>query len=66
MRLYELDVSWAQTANERRYLQWELLACEEVNGVFHTARESTLAVLFNGDRHVFNKWARSLVPEAAR
>ena len=66
MRLYELDASWAQTANERRYLQWELLACEQVRGVFHTAREDILAVLFNGDRRVFSDWASSLAPEAAR
>jgi len=66
MRLYELDVSWAQTANERRYLHWELLACEQVGGVFRTACDDTLAVLFNDDRRVFSDWASSLAPEAAR
>jgi hypothetical protein len=64
MSIYELDTSWAATANERRYLRWELLACEEVRGVFPTAREDTLAVLFSGDRHGFQEWARSLQPEA--
>ena len=64
MSIYELDTSWAATANERRYLRWELLACEEVRGVFLTAREDRLAVLFSGDRHGFREWARSLQPEA--
>ncbi len=64
MSIYELDTSWAATANERRYLRWELLACEEVRGVFLTARDDTLAVLFSGDRHGFHEWARSLQPEA--
>jgi hypothetical protein len=66
MRLYELDVSWARSASEHRYLHWELLACEQVRGVFHTVREDILAVLFSGDRHVFSDWASSLAPEAAR
>jgi hypothetical protein len=60
MSIYELDIAWAETANERRYLRWELLACEDVRGVFLTAREDTLAVLFDGDRRVFRDWARSL------
>jgi hypothetical protein len=64
MSMYELDIGWAATANERRYLQWELLACEEVRGVFLTAREETLAVLFSGDRAGFREWARSLPPES--
>lgn len=63
MSLYELDIGWAATANERRYLRWELLACEEVRGVFQTPREDTLAVLFSGDRVGFRFWARSLEPE---
>ena len=66
MRLYELDVSWAQTASERRYLHWELLACDQIRGVFRTSREDTFAVLFDGDRRVFSDWASSLAPEAAR
>lgn len=64
MSIYELDTSWAATANERRYLRWELLACEEVRGVFPTTREHTLAVLFSGNRHSFREWSRSLKPEA--
>jgi hypothetical protein len=61
--IYELDIGWAATANERRYLRWELLACDEVRGVFQTPREDTLAVLFSGDRVGFSFWARSLEPE---
>ena len=26
MSIYELEIGWAKTANERRYLGWELLA----------------------------------------
>jgi hypothetical protein len=66
MSIYELEIGWAASANERRYLRWELLACEEVHGVFQTAREDTLAVLFSGDRLGFRTWARSLEPETAR
>jgi len=62
MRIYELDTSWAATADERRYLHWELLACDEVRGVFLTAREDALAVLFSGDRRAFDAWARTLAP----
>jgi hypothetical protein len=60
--LYELHIGWATSANKQRYLRWELLACEEVRGVFVTARADTLAVLFSGDRHDFHAWARSLEP----
>jgi hypothetical protein len=63
MSLYELDIGWAATANDRRYLRWELLACEEVRGVFQTPREDTLAVLFSGDRLGFRFWSRALEPE---
>jgi hypothetical protein len=66
MSIYELDVSWAITADERRYLRWELLACEQVRGVFLTARDDVLAVLFNGDRLDFDSWARTLEPDRAR
>jgi hypothetical protein len=65
MRLYELDIGWARSANARRYLYWELLACDDVHGVFRTARDETLAVLFSGERHDFRAWARSLAPSAA-
>jgi hypothetical protein len=64
MRVYELDISWAATASERRHLQWELLAREEVRGVFLTAREDVLTVLFSGDRRAFDAWARTLEPGA--
>jgi hypothetical protein len=56
----ELDIGWAATENQRRYLRWELLACDEVRGVFHTDHEYTLAVLYDGDRFDFGAWARSL------
>ena len=60
MSIYELDIGWAATENERRSLHWELLACDEVRGVFQTDREHTLAVLYDGDRSDFRTWARSL------
>jgi hypothetical protein len=72
MRVFELDISWAATASERRHLQWELLAREEVRGVFLTARDDVLAVLFASDRGAFDAWAgtlepgRSIRPEIAR
>ena len=62
MSVYELDISWAATASERRHLRWELLACEKVLGVFLTAREERLAVLFAGDHHDFRIWAMALEP----
>ena len=62
MSIYELHIGWARSANERRYLRWELLACDEVRGVFPTDREDTLAVLFSGDRLSFRTWASSVVP----
>jgi hypothetical protein len=62
MNMYELDTSGAVTANERRHLHWELLACKRVRGVFLTAREDVLAVLFSGDRRDFDSWARTLEP----
>ena len=64
MSLYELDISWARTADERRYLHWELLACEDVRGVFHTLRDEALAVLFDGGRREFHDWASTITPEA--
>jgi hypothetical protein len=66
MSIYELEIGWAASANERRYLRWELLACEKVLGVFLTAREDTLAVLFTGDRLAFSTWAGSIEPEEAK
>jgi hypothetical protein len=66
MSIYELEIGWAQTANERRYLHWELLAREQVRGVFATARDEVVAVLLSGDRHRFDDWARALAPRAAR
>ena len=66
MSLYELEIGWAASPDERRYLRWELLACDEVCGVFQTAREDVLAVLFSGERLDFRDWARSLTPEAVR
>jgi hypothetical protein len=62
MSVYELDISWAATASERRHLHWELLACEEVLGVFLTAREDRVAVLFAGSRPGFRAWANRLEP----
>jgi len=63
MSIYELDISWAITATERRRLRWELIASDEVSGVFLTARDDVLAVLFNGDRAVFDVFARKLAPD---
>ena len=65
MSLYELEIGWAETANERRYLHWELLACDQVRGVFLSARDDVLAVLFDGDRRRFDEWAEVLVPTVA-
>ena len=62
MSLYELEIGWAASEHERRYLRWELLACEDVHGVFPTAREDMLAVLFSGGRRRFLNWARSVKP----
>ena len=62
MSIHELEIGWAASANDRRYLRWEFLACEEVLGVFTTAREDTLAVLFSGDRLSFRTWASSVEP----
>jgi hypothetical protein len=61
--VYELDISWAATRSERRRLHWELLACEKVLGVFLTAREDTVAVLFAGDRPGFRALAHQLEPD---
>jgi hypothetical protein len=58
--IHELEVGLAETANERSYVHWELLTCDEVRGVFLTARDDVLAVLFSGGRDRFHAWARSL------
>lgn len=60
MSIYELDISRATTANERRYLHWELLASDRVRAVFLTAGDDVLAVLFEGDRRDFDTWSRTL------
>jgi hypothetical protein len=61
MSIYELDISWALTASERRGLYWELIASDEVRGVF-LARDDVLAVLYSGDRRGFEALARRLSP----
>jgi hypothetical protein len=66
MSLYALEIGWATSESERRYLRWELLACEEVCGVFLTVRDDMLAVLFSGGRLRFLDWARSVKPELSR
>jgi hypothetical protein len=69
MTIHELDISWAMTASARRRLRWELIASDEVSGVFLTARDDVLAVLYNGDRGGFEQLARRIAPqstEAAR
>lgn len=65
MSLNVLEIGWADTANERRYLRWELLACEEVLGVFPAGRDDALAVLFDGEARQFREWQRTLAPAAA-
>jgi hypothetical protein len=65
MSIYELDISWAMTAGERRRLHWELTAADEVSGVFLTARDDVLAVLYNGERRGFEELARTLAVEAS-
>jgi hypothetical protein len=62
MNIYELDIGWATTAAERRYLHWTLVACDEVGGVFLTARDDVLAVLFSGERTSFDALARTIEP----
>jgi hypothetical protein len=65
MSLNEFEIGWAETANDRRYLRWELLACEEVLGVFPASREDALALLFDGDPWAFREWARTVAPQVA-
>jgi hypothetical protein len=42
-----------------------LVACDEIGGVFLTARDDVLAVLFTGDRSSFDALARLLDPGVA-
>jgi hypothetical protein len=63
MSVYELDISWATSASERRRLRWELIASDEVKGVFLTARDDALADLYKGNRREFEALARTLAPE---
>ena len=63
MSVFELDISWAATARERRSLHWALITCDEVRGVFLTARDDVLAVLFGGDRWAFDTFIRTLQPD---
>jgi hypothetical protein len=60
--IYELDISWATTSSERRLVRWELLAAADVAGVFLTARDDVLAVLWRADRRGFESLAQSLGP----
>ena len=64
MRIYRLEIAGAPGASRRRYLHWELLACDEIRGVFPTSRPDVLAVLFSGDRLHFREWAASLATTA--
>lgn len=66
MSVYELGISWAASANEWRRLLWELIASDEVEGVFLTGRPDVLAVLYSGDRDGFAVLARSLAPTGTR
>jgi hypothetical protein len=63
MSVFELDISWAAAARDRRALQWELSACDQVRGVFVTARDDVLAVLFDGDRWTFDSFVQTLQPD---
>ena len=63
MSVYELDISWAISASDRRRLRWELIASDEVKGVFLTARDGVLAVLYKDARRDFEALARALAPE---
>jgi hypothetical protein len=65
MGIFALDTNWAVTAEARRHLRWELLASDEVLGVFPSARGDALAVLFAGDRGAFETWARAVNPDGA-
>jgi hypothetical protein len=63
MSVFELDISWAATARERRSLHWTLTTCDQVCGVFLTSHDDVLAVLFRGDRWAFDTFIRTLEPD---
>jgi len=66
MSIYELDICWATTANERRRLHWAPFVSTEVGGVSLTPREDLLAVPCDGDRRGFEACARRLEPNEGR
>jgi hypothetical protein len=66
MSINELDISGAMTASERRRVRWELTAADEVSGVFLTARDDVLAVLYTGERGGFDELERTLAPESLK
>jgi hypothetical protein len=66
MTIGELDTSWARTTEGRNYLRWELIACDEICGVFANDQDDVLTVLFDGDGREFAEWASTLVRERAR
>jgi hypothetical protein len=65
MSIHELEIGWAVTAAEQRHLHWQLLACDEVVGVFLTSRDDALTVLFDGGPREFHAWANRLAPCSA-
>jgi len=62
MNLYQLDISWVASAQELSALCWQLATSDQVGGVFLTGREDALVVLYDGTRHDFDQWARTLEP----
>jgi hypothetical protein len=66
LRLHQFDVGWAATARELRGVQWQLGASDDVRGVFMTARDDVLAVLYSGDRAGFEALARALAPDGRK
>ena len=64
MSIQELDISWASTSSERRRLRWELMSADDVTGVFLTAREDVLAIVWRGDVGRFQEFARTLASDA--
>jgi hypothetical protein len=64
MSIQELDISWASTSSERRRLRWELMSADHVSGVFLTAREDVLAIVWKGDVGRFQEFARTLASDA--
>jgi hypothetical protein len=66
MTIGELDTSWARTTDSRNYLRWELIACDEICGVFANDQDDVLDVLFDGDGREFAEFASTLVLERGR